>query len=198
MGPERLKSTGVTATQPETRLGVDDSVIGENEMNEDGKNDRDSLRKVEERQWLSHEDWKMNYFLPLKTRWLGWRGRGKVRAWKANREGCPGRVPALMALVKEAETGILATVTAAWLRLGHAADKDCGQERSRGDGVACWYLRGFEFWFSGSSSSSVRFKPKHLSGGVRNRRDVCQAPRPVPGTQQAFSEAWQRHWQWCW
>lgn len=101
MGTERLKSTGVTATRPETWPGVDEGVIGENERNEDGKNERDSLRKVEERQWLSHEGWKTKYFLPIKTGWLGWRGSGKVRAWKANREGRPGRMPALMTLVKE-------------------------------------------------------------------------------------------------
>lgn len=37
------------------------------------------------RQWLSHEARETEYFLLLKTRWLG--GRGRVRALKASQEG---------------------------------------------------------------------------------------------------------------
>lgn len=66
------------------------------------------------------------------------RGRPRARALKVGQEGCPGRMPGLMTFVKEAEAGTLATVTAAWVRVGQQADKDCGQELSGGDGGSCW------------------------------------------------------------
>lgn len=39
----RLKSTGLTSAWPETWPRVDESVIGKDEMNEDGKNGRNSV-----------------------------------------------------------------------------------------------------------------------------------------------------------
>lgn len=39
----RLKSTGLTSAWPETWPGVDENVVGKNETNEDGKNERNSV-----------------------------------------------------------------------------------------------------------------------------------------------------------